>query len=101
MAFQTPLTIRRTLERVSSYEYILPAIQREFVWKPDQICQLFDSLMRRYPIGSFLFWGIPPTDLNKYVFYEFIRDYHERRAPHCPVAEPDKLPRDRSGDGHS
>ena len=37
-------------------EYWLPAIQREFVWKEAQICKLFDSLMRNYPIGSFLIW---------------------------------------------
>ena len=37
-------------------DYWLPAIQREFVWKEAQICKLFDSLMRHYPIGSFLIW---------------------------------------------
>lgn len=95
MAFQTPIKISTVLERVSSHEYILPAIQREFVWKPEQICRLFDSLMRRYPIGSFLFWDIQSSELDKYVFYEFIRNYHEMRSPHCPVVERDKLPRDR------
>ena len=30
-------------------QYFLPAIQREFVWKPDQIVELFDSIMRGYP----------------------------------------------------
>ena len=29
-------------------QYLLPAIQREFVWKPEQIVQLFDSIARRY-----------------------------------------------------
>lgn len=95
MAFQTPIKISTVLDRVSSHEYILPAIQREFVWKPEQICRLFDSLMRRYPIGSFLFWDIQSSELDKYVFYEFIRNYHEMRAPHCPVVEKDKLPKDR------
>jgi hypothetical protein len=28
---------------------VLPAIQREFVWKPEQIEKLFDSLMQGYP----------------------------------------------------
>ena len=32
-----------------------PAIQREFVWKPEQIAKLFDSLMQGYPFGTFLF----------------------------------------------
>lgn len=33
----------------------LPTIQRGFVWKPKQIEDLWDSLLRGYPIGSFLF----------------------------------------------
>jgi uncharacterized protein with ParB-like and HNH nuclease domain len=48
-------TIATVLKRLN-VNYFLPAIQREYVWNPDQIIQLFDSLMRNYPIGSFLFW---------------------------------------------
>jgi len=77
---------------VTSHEYVLPAIQREFVWKPEQICAFFDSLMRRYPIGSFLFWEIPAADLGDYVFYDFIRSYHEQRGSHCPLVRTDELP---------
>lgn len=36
--------------------YFLPDIQRSFVWKPNQIYSLFDSLLRDYPINTFLFW---------------------------------------------
>jgi len=32
----------------------LPELQRGFVWKPDQIESLWDSLLRGFPIGSFL-----------------------------------------------
>ena len=32
----------------------LPALQRSFVWKPNQIELLWDSILRGYPIGSFL-----------------------------------------------
>lgn len=92
MAFQTPITIDRALQGIRTHEYVLPAIQREFVWKPEQICAFFDSLMRRYPIGSFLFWEIPASDLDNYVFYDFIRSYHEQRSPHCPIIRNDQLP---------
>lgn len=34
----------------------LPNIQRSFVWSEEQICRLFDSLMRRYPINTVMFW---------------------------------------------
>lgn len=92
MAFQTPITIEKALQGITAHEYVLPAIQREFVWKPEQICAFFDSLMRRYPIGSFLFWEIPAADLGNYVFYDFIREYHERRAAHCAIVRTDELP---------
>jgi uncharacterized protein with ParB-like and HNH nuclease domain len=58
MSFQTPITIRDALDRIHRHDYVLPAIQREFVWKPEQIARLFDSLMQGYPIGSFLFWSV-------------------------------------------
>jgi hypothetical protein len=88
--FQAPITIEKALERIQSQEYVLPAIQREFAWSTDQVIRLFDSLMRGYPIGSFLFWQVKPRDplepdeARDFVFYGFIRDYHEFKSPHCP-----------------
>src|ERR1700731_24649 len=34
----------------------LPNIQRPFVWTEDQICRLFDSILREYPISTLLVW---------------------------------------------
>ncbi len=34
----------------------LPNIQRPFVWGEDQICRLFDSIMREYPVSTLLIW---------------------------------------------
>ena len=83
MAYQTPITIKRALDRIHAREYVLPAIQREFVWNPEQICQLFDSLMRRYPIGAFLFWEVAAEHSRDFVFYEVMDRYHERTHRHC------------------
>ena len=49
-------------------QYVLPAIQREFVWRPEQVCQLFDSLLRGYPIGAFLFWNVAEERSREFVF---------------------------------
>ena len=84
MPFQAPITIKTALERMQAHEYVLPAIQREFVWTTDQIAALFDSLMKGYPIGSFLFWKVDPSHANDYVYYDFIRNYHEAKAPYSP-----------------
>ncbi len=44
--------IRNWLSKDSKIE--LPAMQRGFVWKPSQIENLWDSVFREFPIGSFL-----------------------------------------------
>ena len=84
MAFQTPITIKEAIDHIHNNRYLLPAIQREFVWSPHQIERLFDSLMRGYPIGSFLFWRVDPETAKNYSFYRFITNYDQRK-PHNPV----------------
>lgn len=87
MPFQMPITIADVLQRIQTHEYVLPAIQREFVWNQDQIKRLFDSLLRGYPIGSFLFWSVDAGHVGDFKFYGFIKDYHQLTAPHCPVVD--------------
>ena len=82
--YQVGGTIKQTLEAVQQNKFVLPAIQREFVWKPEQIARLFDSLMQGYPFGTFLYWKVDAANSSKYKFYSFVRDYHERDAAHCP-----------------
>ncbi|ARW82934.1 DUF262 domain-containing protein [Aeromonas salmonicida] len=81
--YQAGGTIKDLLTKVEQHDYILPAIQREFVWKPEQICQLFDSLLQGYPFGTFLFWKIKSTHQREYQFYDFMRHYHQRDRVHC------------------
>ena len=83
MAFQTPITIKDALTRIHDRDYALPAIQREFVWSQEQICALFDSLMRGYPIGAFYSGKSRRESVGKYNWYEFITHYHQRDSPHC------------------
>lgn len=82
MSFKDAITIREAIENIDKKKYFLPAIQREFVWKTSQIEKLFDSLMRDYPISSFLFWEVEKDNIKNYQFYEFIRNYHERDCKH-------------------
>jgi hypothetical protein len=83
LTFQAPITIKTALDRMHRHDYVLPAIQREFVWDQDRIVRLFDSLMRGYPIGSFLLWKIQPKQAADYSYYDFIRDFHRRDRTHC------------------
>lgn len=36
--------------------FVLPSLQRPYVWKEKQIFKLFDSIMQSYPLGSLLVW---------------------------------------------
>src|SRR5687768_13988605 len=44
------------LEEVAAGKINIPVFQREFVWKKDQMKNLFDSISKGYPMGSLLFW---------------------------------------------
>jgi hypothetical protein len=74
------------LRGIHHKDYLLPAIQREFVWDADQIRKLVDSLMRGYPIGSFLTWKVDESTAGSYTFYDFLTDYHERDNPYASKA---------------
>lgn len=84
MAYETPLTIAEVMKDISANKYVLPSIQREYVWSTEQIETLFDSLMCDYPIGTFLFWKISKDKICEYDFYEFLKDYHEKDSTHNP-----------------
>lgn len=86
MSFQTPRSIEEMLTAIHKREYLMPAIQREFVWSADQITKLVDSLMRGYPVESFLLWDVKPETAQSYTFYEFLTNYHERDNPYADKA---------------
>lgn len=83
MSFQTPRSVEEMLTAIHRHEYLMPAIQREFVWGTGQIVRLFDSLMRGYPVGSFLLWDVKPETAQSYTFYEFLTHFHERDNPYA------------------
>jgi uncharacterized protein with ParB-like and HNH nuclease domain len=87
MSFQTPITVKEAVENIRAKKYLLPSIQRELVWNTHQIEKLFDSLMRDYPVGSFLFWHVDKSRIGDFTFYEFIRNFHERDSKHNKKAD--------------
>lgn len=86
MSFQTPRSVEEMLNAIHKRDFLMPAIQREFVWGTDQIVRLFDSLMRGYPVGSFLLWDVQPETAQSYTFYEFLTHFHERDNPYAGKA---------------
>lgn len=57
-------SIYEVIEEINN-RYFLPDIQRNFVWKAEQVYTLFDSIMRDYPISTFLFWKQDGAFLKK------------------------------------
>ena len=71
--FQAPISIRDALEKIRRNELAMPAIQRDYEWDPGRIAWLFDSLMREYPVSSFLLWEVRGENIQNYKFYSFLR----------------------------
>lgn len=44
------------LEKVRSGKLAIPEFQRDFIWDTKQVVDLFDSIMKGYPIGSLILW---------------------------------------------
>lgn len=80
--FQSPITIRQAIGRIKNNEYLLPAFQREYVWSSYQVENLFDSLMKGYPISSMLFWKVKDEAKNAYKFYKILDKYVEKYHIH-------------------
>ena len=52
----SPTYLRQLVTECKTQKIGIPLFQRKFVWNNEQICQLFDSISKGYPIGSFLIW---------------------------------------------
>lgn len=75
---ESAITISEALNRIDEGEFLLPAIQRRFVWNTEQIEMLFDSMMQGYPINTFMFWEVKKDSIkNDFLFYDFLRYYVE------------------------
>ena len=92
MGHKEPMSIASALRQIQDRRLILPAIQREYVWKPSQVIRVFDSVMRGYPIGSFLSWKVLPETISKFRFYGFMKEYSAFDNRHNPVID---IPTDR------
>ena len=53
---KTDYNVQNLLAYVEQGDLGLPELQRPFVWPDTKVRDLFDSMYRGYPIGTFLFW---------------------------------------------
>lgn len=97
------------LDAVTTGEYRIPKFQRPYVWRPDDMLQLFDSIVRGYPIGSLLVWQTERSDISSLdsigpiavpetgpVLRSYVVDGHQRLATLLGVLRlPAGYPNDR------
>jgi hypothetical protein len=65
-------SISDLLNQIREEELVLPDLQRDFVWDPEQMRLFFDSVMRDYPFGSMLIWE---TQYHEVLYRPFVADY--------------------------
>lgn len=53
------LLLEQLLDDVATGRLRVPRFQRPFVWRAEQMIDLYDSIERGYPIGSILVWETP------------------------------------------
>ncbi|TDX02186.1 uncharacterized protein with ParB-like and HNH nuclease domain [Dinghuibacter silviterrae] len=92
MSYFPPITISTAIQKIEYKQYLLPAIQREFVWGYRNIELLFDSLMREYPFGSLLMWKVEGANKGGHRYYEVLKYYRERYHTHCEEVNTALLP---------
>ena len=73
----TTLTVNQLIEKIDTGELGLPELQRPFIWKDSKVRDLFDSLMRGYPIGYLMLWECPALEKKKSIGV----DAHSYDAP--------------------
>ena len=66
----TTLTVNQLIEKLDTGELGLPELQRPFIWKDSKVPDLFDSMMRGYPIGYLMLWECPALDKKKSIGVE-------------------------------
>jgi hypothetical protein len=50
---------------------LIPDLQRPYVWTPDQVIRLIDSLLRGWPFGSLLLWAVKQDGIARIPFRPF------------------------------
>lgn len=61
----TPLKVDQLITKIETGELGIPELQRPFIWEDAKVRDLFDSMMKGYPIGYLMVWECPELDKKK------------------------------------
>lgn len=85
------MTFEQLKNKINEGNIKIPQFQREFVWKKEDAAKLLDSVVKGYPIGSFILWetksrlrsvknigGIALPNANEGEFLYYVLDGQQR-----------------------
>ena len=58
----TSSSLHQVIQNASQGVYLIPDIQRQYVWTPDKIIMLIDSMLKGWPFSNLLLWDV--GDIN-------------------------------------
>lgn len=58
--------LKELIAEVEAGFYVIPEIQRSFVWRDPQIKDLTSSIYNNFPIGSLIIWEMPQSFVDDY-----------------------------------
>ncbi len=61
----TPLQVIQLVNNIELGVLGLPELQRPFIWPDSKVRDLFDSMMKGYPIGYLMLWDCPEIEKKK------------------------------------
>src|SRR2546423_15085797 len=88
------LSLRNIVSHVNNRDadggcFWLPNIQRPFVWSEAQICRLFDSILRQYPISTLLIWKTK-MGVRRRSFIDNFKEQHRQHLSNFKVPDDDR-----------
>lgn len=58
--------VEKLLQEIEEGFYVVPEIQRSFIWRNTQIRDLVESIYNNFPIGAIIYWEIQDRFRNEY-----------------------------------
>ena len=66
------------VEGIKKGQYVIPEVQRSFVWDNQKVLELCESIHKGFPIGSLTVWKIPPEFREDTTFSDIVEPLDNR-----------------------
>lgn len=81
MAKWNNYTVKGVIQQIEEKKLVLPVVQRNLVWKQEQICELFDTLLRSDSFGGIMTVEDQKDQEPLFAYRKFIKEFTESSQP--------------------